>query len=66
MKLRFWRKDRHIARPTGGTGSGDDDKAQPKPNLNDPVPNDTPDSARSEESAFGIKVLVPGKVPLIE
>jgi hypothetical protein len=41
-------------------------QAQPKPSHTDRVPNDAPDSARSEESAFGIKVLVPGEAPSIE
>lgn len=54
MKFRLWRKDRHLARPTGGT------------DFASRVPNATPDPARFEESAFGIKVLVPGEAPSID
>ena len=59
-------KNRPSARPTGETGSEDVNQAQPKPKSADRVAKETPDSARSEESAFGIKLLVPGEAPCIE
>jgi len=66
MKFRFRKKDRPVVHPTGETTTEGDNQAQPKPNPDDHATNDAPDSVRSEESAFGIKVLVPGEAPSIE
>jgi hypothetical protein len=64
-KLRFWRNDARLARGTGEKGSGEGPLARPKPNLADRVA-ETPAAAQTEESAFGVKLLVPGEAPTIE
>ena len=66
MKFRFRRKDRPVAPLTGETATGAGQQTQPQPNPDDRVTNDAPDSARSEDTAFGIKVLVPGEAPSLE
>lgn len=66
MMFRLWKKDRSVARPTGETKLEADHQTQPEPNPTDSVLNNAPDSAESEESVFGVKLLVSGEAPLIE
>lgn len=67
MKFPFRRKNRPIPPLTSETTTGAGHQAQqPQLNPDDRDKNDPPDSARSEDSAFGIKVLVPGEAPSIE
>ncbi|OCL01786.1 hypothetical protein AOQ84DRAFT_206150 [Glonium stellatum] len=66
VKFPYWRKDRHPTGEPGTTGSREAHQAQSTPNTADHVAGETPGSTPSEESAFGIKVLVPGGTPLID
>jgi hypothetical protein len=52
---------RQLARPTRATGSGEAHQGQPDQKLADHVLTNTPEAAPSDDSAFGIKVLVPGE-----
>lgn len=65
-KLRFWKKDRQLARPTGATGSGEAPQGLPNRNPADRVAKEGSDATHSEESAFGIKALVPSEGASIE
>ena len=66
-KLQFWKDDApHLARPMGVTGSGEGHPAQQIPNPTEHVTNETPNAAQSEETAFGVKLIVPGEAPTVE
>jgi hypothetical protein len=67
MKFKdLFRKDRHLAQRPNSSFRSLDDQGQPELNLPGHFPKGTPDSEQSEESAFGLKVLVPGEAPLVE